>query len=83
MKALKSYNITFLHRRWRSLVAKRDIGEVDSGDTFNRLSLTTRSLRSLKPLERQECATLYESPGRAFNDVVHGSNLLNLEPRIT
>jgi ribosomal protein S18 acetylase RimI-like enzyme len=35
-------------------------GEVDSGDTFNRLSLTTRSLWSLKLLERQECQTLSE-----------------------
>ncbi|WP_189032704.1 hypothetical protein [Paenibacillus albidus] len=46
-------------RRYRSLVAEKIFGEVESGDTFNQLSLTTRSLWSLKPLERQECQTLY------------------------
>ncbi|WP_211269595.1 hypothetical protein, partial [Paenibacillus glacialis] len=50
-----SHNKTFLRRRVRSSVAKWIFGEVDSGDTSNRLSLTTRSLRSLKPFERQEC----------------------------
>ncbi|MBU5672208.1 HEPN domain-containing protein [Paenibacillus sp. MSJ-6] len=42
------------------MIAKGDFREVDSGDTFNQLSLTTRSLRSLKLLERQECQTLDE-----------------------
>ncbi|WP_169810146.1 hypothetical protein [Paenibacillus antarcticus] len=36
------YNNAFLLRRWRSLVAKGDFGEAYLGDTFNRLSLTTR-----------------------------------------
>ncbi|MHA0856447.1 hypothetical protein ACH8E3_06125 [Paenibacillus sp. CMAA1364] len=50
-----SYNKEFLHRRLRSLVVKRDNEEVDSDDTFNRLSQTTRSLWSLKPIEHREC----------------------------
>lgn len=41
------------------LIAMKDIREVNPGDTFNQLSLTTLSLRSLKLLERQECQTLY------------------------
>ncbi|MCL6660071.1 hypothetical protein [Paenibacillus amylolyticus] len=55
---LTSDNKTFLLRRYRSLVTKRDIEEVYSSDTSNQLSLSTRSLRSLKPLERQECANV-------------------------
>ncbi|MHA0858507.1 hypothetical protein ACH8E3_16745 [Paenibacillus sp. CMAA1364] len=53
MEKVTSSNNTFLLRRVRSLVAKMNYGEVISGDTSNRLSLTTHSLRSLKPLERQ------------------------------
>jgi hypothetical protein len=43
----------------RPSVARGEDGEAKSGDTFNRLSGgATRSLRSLKPLERQESQTL-------------------------
>ncbi|WP_157091334.1 hypothetical protein [Paenibacillus antarcticus] len=42
------------------MIAKGEFEEVESGDTFNQLSLTTRFLRSLKPLERQEWQTLSE-----------------------
>ncbi|WP_438349896.1 DUF4303 domain-containing protein [Paenibacillus sp. FA6] len=42
------------------MIAKKDFEEVYSGDTFKQLSLTTRSLWSLKLLERQECQTLSE-----------------------
>ncbi|WP_157091333.1 hypothetical protein [Paenibacillus antarcticus] len=38
-----SYNKAFLLRRLRSLVAKSYIEDAYSGDTFNRLSLTTRT----------------------------------------
>lgn len=43
------------------MIAKKDFKEGNSGDTFNQLSLSTRSLRSLKPPERQECQTLGET----------------------
>ncbi|WP_438348001.1 hypothetical protein ACP8HI_20440 [Paenibacillus sp. FA6] len=43
------------------MIAKKDFQGGYSGDTFNQLSLTTRSLWSLKRLERQECQTLAES----------------------
>ncbi|WP_196232734.1 hypothetical protein [Paenibacillus polymyxa] len=42
------------------MIAKKDFQGGYSGDTFNQLSLTTRSLWSLKLLERQECQTLAE-----------------------
>ncbi|WP_145939620.1 hypothetical protein [Paenibacillus glacialis] len=60
MKSKTSPNKTFLRRRLRSSVAKRNVGEADSGDTSNQLSLPTRSRWSLKLLERQECQTLGE-----------------------
>lgn len=40
------------------MIAKKDFQGVCSIDTFKLLSLTTPSLRSLKPLDRQECQTV-------------------------
>jgi len=60
-EAPPAYNITFLRRHWRSLVAKRDIEEVYSSDTSNRLSLTTRQLHCLNSLRRQEYVNVFRN----------------------
>ncbi|MEK4512112.1 hypothetical protein [Paenibacillus sp. FSL K6-2524] len=49
------------------LIAKKNFNEGYSGPTFNQLSLTTRSLRSLKLIERQGCQPICVITGKDLN----------------